>query len=223
MINCLIIDDEPLAREVLEAYVQEISGLNLLGSCKNALEAKELMGRENVDLIFLDINMPEVSGISFYKTLVHKPKVIFTTAYPEYALEGFELAAVDYLLKPFSFERFEKAVTKFHKDALPDNDYILFKADKRIHKIDFKQILYFESIGDYVKVILEDSKNLIISDSLKKLEGKLPPDFTRIHKSYIISIPKLEYIEGNQIKLGDKKLPIGQSYREKLKEVLRKG
>lgn len=223
MINCLIVDDEPLAREVLESYVQEISALKLVGACKSAIEARALLNQQAIDLIFLDINMPEVSGISFYKTLVNKPKVIFTTAYPEYAIEGFELSAVDYLLKPFSFERFEKAVRKVNAGTIQENDFIMLKADKKIHKVDFSQILYFESIGDYVKVILKEGKNLIIADTLKKLEEALPADFIRIHKSYIISIPDLQYIEGNQVRLSDANLPIGQSYRDKLKKILGKG
>lgn len=222
MINCLIVDDEPLAREVLESYVNEIAELKLVGSCKNALEAKELLNKIEVELIFLDINMPEISGITFYKTLVKKPKVIFTTAYPEYALEGFELDAVDYLLKPFSFDRFEKAVEKVSKSAVGGLDFIMLKADKRMHKINFEQILYFESIGDYVKVILKEGKNLIIAETLKKLEEKLPVDFIRIHKSYIISLPDLRYIEGNQVHLDNRNIPIGQSYRDALKKILGK-
>lgn len=223
MIRCLIVDDEPLAREVLESYVNEIPEMRLVSSCKSALEAKKLLSAEEIDLIFLDINMPEVSGLSFYKTLVKKPRVIFTTAYAEHAVEGFELDAIDYLLKPFSFERFEKSVKKVLQTTNDSHEYIMFKVDKRIHKVDYNQIQYFKSIGDYVKVILLDKQTLIISDTLKKLEQQLPGDFMRVHKSYIISIPKLEFIEGNTIKLGDSQIPIGQSYREKVNETFRRG
>lgn len=222
MIKCLIVDDEPLARDVLESYVTEAPELQLVASCKDALEAAELMKKEKIDLLFLDINMPKLSGINFYKTLVHKPKVIFTTAYPDYAVEGFELDAVDYLLKPFSFERFKKSIAKVTPDSLQDSSFIMLKADKKTHKIDYKTISHFESIGDYVKVFLANGKVLIVSDTLKKLELELPgSDFLRVHKSFIISISKLEFIEGNQMQLDGVKIPIGQSYREKVNELFK--
>lgn len=224
MIKCLIIDDEPLARDVLESYVAEVPELQLIASCKDAMEAGAVLKEQKVDLLFLDINMPKLSGINFYKTLVHKPQVIFTTAYPDHAVEGFELEAIDYLLKPFSFERFMKAVNKIKPVShTPSSDYIMLKADKKTHKINYDQITHFESIGDYVKVYLQDGKVLIVSDTLKKLEEELPNQvFMRVHKSYIISIPKLEYIEGNQIQLSGIKIPIGQSYRDKMNETFRK-
>lgn len=223
MIRCLIIDDEPPAREVLESYVEDLPKLQLVASCSNAIEALEWLDRESIDLIFLDINMPKLSGINFYKSLITKPKVIFTTAYAEHAVEGFELEALDYLLKPFSFERFIKAVNKVETGKKEEpNNFIMLKADKKNHKVNFDQIRYFESIGDYVKVHLKDSKTLIISETLRKLEEILPNSFLRVHKTYIISIPHLEYVEGNQIQLGKTKIPIGQSYRDKVNEVFRK-
>ena len=223
MIRCLVIDDEPLARDVLESYIEEIDHLQLVKSCKDAIEASNVLKEEEVDLLFLDINMPKLSGISFYKTLVHKPKVIFTTAYPDHAVEGFELEAIDYLLKPFSFDRFQRAVNKLPTTKNPINDdFIMLKADKRNHKVDFEKILYFESIGDYVKVFLDEGKTLIISETLRKLEELLPSSFLRIHKSYIISISSIEYVEGNQIQLNDIKIPIGQSYRDNVNNVLKK-
>ncbi len=222
MIKCIIVDDEPLARELLESYVEEIGTLEWVASCKDATEASLILKKEKIDLLFLDINMPKQSGINFYKTLVHKPQVIFTTAYPDHAVEGFELNAVDYLLKPFSFERFEKAVAKVTSLVSSAEDFIMLKADKRMHKINYENIMYFESIGDYVKVHLKEGNNLIISETLRKLEDMLPSTFMRIHKSYIISIKYVEYIEGNQIKLGETKIPIGQSYRDKVNEVFRK-
>ena len=224
MIKCLIIDDEPLAREVLEEYVADLPMLQLVASCTNAVEALQRINKETIDLIFLDINMPKLSGIHFYKSLTHKPQVIFTTAYADHAIEGFELDAVDYLLKPFSFDRFLKAVNKVSSsnNNEPHSDFIMLKADKKSHKIDYDQIIYFESIGDYVKVHLKGSKTLIISETLRKLEEILPSSFLRIHKSYIISLSHLQYLEGNRAKIGDTKIPIGQSYRDKVNEVLGK-
>lgn len=223
VIKCLIVDDEPLAREVLESYIGDLPSLKLIASCNDAVEALSWLKQEPIDLLFLDINMPKLSGINFYKSLSKKPKVIFTTAYTDYAVEGFELEAIDYLLKPFSFDRFIKAVNKVQLDSVESSvDFIMLKADKKNHKINFDQIIYFESIGDYVKVHIEEGKTLIISETLRKLEEILPPSFLRVHKSYIIALKHLEYLEGNQAKIGETKIPIGQSYRDKVNELLRK-
>ncbi|MEO9483554.1 MAG: LytTR family DNA-binding domain-containing protein [Ekhidna sp.] len=224
MTRCLIIDDEPLAREVLESYVKDFPSLQLLASCEDAISALGWINQDQVDLIFLDINMPRLSGINFYKSLTKKPKVIFTTAYSDHAVEGFELEAIDYLLKPFSFERFVKAVNKVRLDTSENShtDFIMLKADKKNHKINFDQMIYFESIGDYVKAHLKEGKTLIINETLRKLEELLPSIFIRVHKSFIISIPHLEYLEGNQAKIGETKIPIGQSYRDKVNEILKK-
>ena len=167
--------------------------------------------------------MPKLSGINFYKSLNQKPMVVFTTAYPEFAVEGFELDATDYLLKPFSFERFVKAVNKVKEKSIyqtdTDEKYILLKADRKVYKVDFSEILFFEALGDYVKAHLQD-KVLIVTTTLKKLMEELPSSaFMRTHKSYIIAKSKIEYLEGNQIQLPQHKIPIGQSYRE---EVLKK-
>lgn len=224
MIKCLIVDDEPLAREVLESYVEDLPSLELVASCTDAMEALGWLNDEQIDLLFLDINMPKLSGINFYKSLSRKPKVIFTTAYSDHAVEGFELEAVDYLLKPFSFERFIKAVNKVKVDATENigADFIMLKADKKMHKINFDQILYFESIGDYVKVHLNEAKTLIIGETLRKLESALPNEFIRVHKSFIIALKHLEYLEGNQAKIGEIKIPIGQSYRENVSKIIGK-
>lgn len=223
MIRCIIVDDEPLARDVLESYVSDLPSLHLVASCEDAVEALGYINKESVDLIFLDINMPKLSGINFYKSLAKKPKVIFTTAYADHALEGFELEAVDYLLKPFSFERFIKAVNKVKiEHPFSEPDFIMLKADKKNHKVNFDQIVYFESIGDYVKVHLNTNKTLIINETLRKLEGLLPKAFIRIHKSYIIALDHLAYLEGNQAKIGETKIPIGQSYRDKVNAILKK-
>lgn len=224
MIKCIIVDDEPLARDVLESYIEDLPSLQLIATCSDAVEALGVLDSETVDLIFLDINMPKLSGINFYKSLSHRPKVIFTTAYADHAVEGFELEAVDYLLKPFSFERFVKAVNKVKVTSSESNsaDFIMLKADKKNHKINFDQILYFESIGDYVKVHLKEGKTLIISETLRKLEELLPTTFLRVHKTYIIALNHLEYLEGNQVKIGETKIPIGQSYRDKVNDTLKK-
>jgi len=194
--------------------------------CLDAFEAMEVLEKESVDLLFLDINMPKLSGVNFYKSLNQKPEVIFTTAYPEFAVEGFELNAIDYLMKPIPFERFVKAIQKV-KDKLGDSkkeetsqDHILLKADKKIYRTPFEEILYCEALGDYVKVHLT-SKTLIITTTLKGILADLPSDqFMRTHKSYIINKTKFEYIEGNQIKIDKHMVSIGQSYREKVLMVL---
>ena len=218
--NCLIVDDEPLSREVLRNYIYDHPDLELAGECKDAFEAMGDLEQKAIDLIFLDINMPKLSGINFYKSLNQKPMVIFTTAYPEFAVEGFELDAVDYLLKPFSFERFIKAVNKA-KGKLPaaekeSTDFIMLKADKKMYRTAYDDILFFESLGDYVKVHTKE-RVLIIASTLKKLLTELPESrFLRTHKSYIISMSSVEYIEGNQIKIGEQMVSIGQAYREEV-------
>lgn len=222
MIRCLIIDDEPLSRNVLKTFVSDHPDLTLVGECKDAFEAMEALSIESVDLLFLDINMPKLSGVNFYKSLNQKPQVIFTTAYSEFAVDGFELNAIDYLMKPIAFERFIQAIQKV-KDKLGGvqkeenfHDYILLKADKKIYRTPFNDILYCEALGDYVKVNLAD-KTLIVTTTMKKLLSDLPSDsFIRTHKSYIINKSKFEYIEGNQIKIGDHMVSIGQSYREEV-------
>ncbi len=223
--KCLIIDDEPLSRDVIRNYVNDHPELQLEGECKDAFEAMAALESSKVDLIFLDINMPKLSGINFYKSLNQKPLVIFTTAYPEFAVEGFELDAVDYLLKPFSFERFIKAVNKAKgKVAVPEketSDYMMLKADKKMYRTAYDDILFFESLGDYVKVYTR-GRVLIIAGTLKKLLSELPATrFLRTHKSYIISMAQVEYIEGNQIKIGEHIVSIGQAYREEVMSRLK--
>lgn len=226
MIKCLIVDDEPLSRQVLKGFVSDHPDLELAGECKDALEAMSFLEKHGVDLLFLDINMPKLSGVNFYKTLQNKPEVIFTTAYSEFAVEGFELNAIDYLMKPIAFERFIKAIQKA-KDKLGQNsssspvqDYIMLKADKKMYRTPFEDILFCEALGDYVKVHLSD-KVLIVTTTMKKLLTELPEQiFLRTHKSYIINKTKVEYIEGNQIKIGEGMVSIGQSYREEVLKAL---
>lgn len=227
MIRCLIIDDEPLSRNILKTFVSDHPDLELVGECKDAFEAMDTLNKHSVDLLFLDINMPKLSGVNFYKSLNQKPEVVFTTAYPEFAVDGFELNAVDYLMKPIAFERFVQAVQRV-KEKLGQSpvqglvqDHILLKADKKVYRTSFENILFCEALGDYVKVHLTD-KVLIITVTMKKLLSELPADqFIRTHKSYIINQTKFEYIEGNQIKIGTHSVSIGQSYREEVLKVLK--
>lgn len=222
--KCIIVEDEPLAQNVLKKYIADHPSLELVGTCTDALEAQVVLNKHDVQLIFLDINLPKLSGINFIKTLLQSPLIIFTTAYPEFAVEGFELNAVDYLLKPFSFERFLKAVNKVvEKLNNPmvskkeeKNSYIFFRSDKKIHKVDLENILYIEAIGDYMKVIT-DSGQLIINETMKNLQEELPAgSFIRVHKSFIISRSKIKYIEGNYVQIEDKSIPIGATYRNEV-------
>lgn len=230
MINAIIVDDEPLARDILETFVEKIGSINLVGKCQNAIEANQLLKSEKVDLIFLDIQMPELSGIEFLKSLSNPPQVIFTTAYPEYAIEGFELNAVDYLLKPISFERFMKATnkaeaalkqTEANEDV--DDDYFFVKADKKLVKINHEDILFIEGLKDYV-IIKQYEGRVITLQTMKSLEAKLPDTkFMRVHRSYIANIGSIQAVEGNIIYLNDPKkttIPIGKNYRDQLLEVI---
>ncbi|HET6766403.1 MAG TPA: LytTR family DNA-binding domain-containing protein [Chitinophagaceae bacterium] len=219
--KCLIIEDEPLAQNVLKKYIGEHPTLELIAVCNDALEAQGILTGENIHLLFLDINLPKLSGINFIKTLTRPPLIIFTTAYPEFAVEGFELNAVDYLLKPFSFERFLKAVNKAmekldiaNQNREGNKTSVLFlKADKKIHRIELEDIHYIEAIGDYMKVVT-DSGQLIINETMKKLQEELPErSFIRVHKSFIISRDRIKYIEGNYVQVEDKSIPIGATYR----------
>ena len=236
-LKCLIVDDEPLAQDILVKYVGDCPSLELSKVCSDALEAGEFIRTHPVDLIFLDINMPRLSGIRFVKTLNHPVLIIFTTAYPEFAAEGFDTDAVDYLVKPFSFERFMKAVNKAaewaefrkkketpqDKESNQNPEYILLRADKKIFKINFNDILYFESIGDYIKVFCID-KMIVIHETVKNLISQLPVNqFIRIHKSYIVSVTKIRLIEGNQVYVEGKKIPIGLVFKAELLKRLNPG
>lgn len=238
MINVIIVDDEPLAQDVLETYIEKIPELKLVKKCSNALEANEALKSGDVDLMFLDIQMPQLTGIDFLKTLTKPPLVIFTTAYDNYAIEGFELNALDYLLKPISLERFMKAVNKAmdqlelqRRDAgssseMEGEDYIFVKADKKLVKINYKDILYIEGLKDYV-IIRMDASRVITLQTMKSLEEKLPQQmFKRIHRSYIINLEKINAIIGNMVEVIEKNqpkhLPIGKNYREELLEIVNK-
>jgi DNA-binding LytR/AlgR family response regulator len=225
-IKALIIDDEPLARNVIKEYAKKIPSLQILGECEDAICAHQMLQTKLVDLIFLDINMPKLSGIEFLKSLKNPPLVIFTTAYSEYAMDGYELNIIDYLKKPFSFERFCKAYFRAEELLLlkktatnnetenTQSEFIFIKSDKKSIKVNITDISYIEGLGDYIKVYINDKK-LVTNLSMKKIENLLPAKlFYRIHKSYIISINKIESIEGNMVKINNIKLPIGNSYRQ---------
>ena len=244
-INTIIVDDEPLAQDVLQTHIDQMPELNLIKRCSNALEANEILKKEQVDLMFLDIQMPQLTGIDFLKTLKNPPIVIFTTAYPNYALEGFELNALDYLLKPISLDRFMKATNKAIDQinlqrgvsnqasgtpaAAPQEDgegFIFVKADKKLIKIKYNEILYIEGLKDYVIIRLE--KNRVITlQTMKSLEEKLPSHlFQRIHRSYIVSLDKINAVVGNMVEVMEKgaakHLPIGKNYRDDLLAIVNK-
>lgn len=227
--TCLIVDDEQLARKLLEEFVSKIPSLQLKGMCKNPLEAMEIIREEHIDIIFLDIQMPELTGVEFIKTLKQKPAIIFTTAYSEYALEGYQLDVIDYLVKPFPLDRFIKAVNKaidfidLKKKAEDhvgkDSEYILLHADHKIYKVQLSEIQYIEGLKEYVSYFTP-GKRIIVLQSLKSIEETLPSDqFIRVHRSYIVPIRKIKTLEGNQVQIGEKLIPIGRSYKE---EVLKR-
>ncbi len=232
-IKCIVVDDEPLAQRVLEKYISSLSSLELLKKCNNALEAMSFLHQNKVDLMFLDIKMPELTGIEFLKTLTHPPQIIITTAYSEYALQGYEYSVTDYLLKPFSFERFLKAVNKVTNRKVENNstlsanreiadDFIFLKADKIDYKILFSEIKYIEGCGNYIKVFT-NNKMLMVAETLTTIEKNLPTElFVRTHKSYIVSIKKIDQIEGNIIRIGTSVIPIGNYYRMHVNTILDK-
>ncbi len=235
MIKAIIVDDEPLAHVVLETYISQMPNIELVAKCENAFEANEVLRNQHVDLIFLDIQMPQLSGVDFLKTLSNPPCVIFTTAYPDYAVEGFELNAVDYLLKPISLERFLKAVNKVSdkinskksdEAASHDvaEDFFFVKADKKLVKVNFEEILYIEGLKDYV-IIRQENGRVITLQTMKSLEDRLPESkFKRVHRSYIVNIKKITAILGNMVELMEggklKQLPIGKNYRDELLEMI---
>ena len=225
--KCIAVDDEPLALNLIEDFAKKIPFLNYIKSCKNAFEAIDIIQKEHIDLIFLDINMPDISGIELIKNIAHKPLVIFTTAYSEYAVQGFELSAVDYLIKPFLFERFFKAVNKAYEQYNLKNkktisvtqeksfaeDYIFVKADYSSVKIYLKDILYLEGLKDYVKIHTKEKKILTLI-TMKKIEEKLPSsNFIRVHRSFIVAIDKIESIQRNRIIINSIWIPVGNSYK----------
>ena len=222
MASCLIVDDEPLSRDVLKKYIAEVQDLELMAECRNTAEASHQLNTESIDILFLDINMPGLSGISFARSLTSAPLIIFTTAYPEYAVEGFELDATDYLVKPFSFERFLKAINRAmerlhenNRDS-PTSGKVLVKADKKLYALQFSDILYLEGRGDYIR-IRTDQQSLVVHDTIKNFLTCLPEEeCMRIHKSFVINLKRIEYLEGNQVRIGEHTIPLSPMHREEL-------
>ncbi|GAA5225415.1 LytR/AlgR family response regulator transcription factor [Membranihabitans marinus] len=228
MIKTIIVDDEPLAQEILETYIANYEDFELVGTCNNALDANKILKEQEVDVMFLDIQMPQLNGIDFLKILENPPLVVFTTAFKEYALEGFELEAVDYLLKPISKERFEKAIDKVRQDLGKNTeafeDSIFVKSDKKLHRLHFDEIFYIEGLKDYVIIKTEISK-IVTLQTMKSLEEKLSShNFIRIHRSYIVNLDKIKSVEGNYLELIIKnervKLPIGKNYKDDLLDIV---
>jgi DNA-binding LytR/AlgR family response regulator len=218
--KCIIVDDEPPAIKVLKKYIESVPQLEICGTCKNAFEALELLTKERVDLIFLDIHMPKLIGTEFLKTLHHPPKIIFTTAHKGFAIEAFELDAVDYLLKPISFERFLKAVNKvlqinypLAKTPTPTVSFVYFRADRKMIKVFLKDIQYIESYKDYVVIHMEDGEGLRVKITLNHVEEMLPVNqFLRIHRSFIVSVDKITAFTKTDVEIGRTELPIGKSF-----------
>lgn len=231
-VRCIIVDDEPLAQEVIERYVQNIRDLELVKICSNALEAFEVLHTGQVDLMFLDISMPVISGLDFLRSLRKAPAVIITTAHPDFALEGYELNVADYLVKPVSMERFMKAVNKAIEliqarspvvttveSKSPRADYMFVKSDQKLVKITFSEIEYIEGMKDYVKIFTRD-KMIVTLHTMKFFEASLPSGFVRIHKSYIVNLDAIRSISGNEMEIRQTRLPIGSSYKDQLMKIV---
>jgi len=234
MIKAIIVDDEPLALDVLETYIEQMPEIELVQKCENAFEPNDALKNNDIDLMFLDIQMPQLTGIDFLKSLKNPPAVIFTTAYPDYAVEGFELDAVDYLLKPISLDRFMKAVNKVSakiaqpkpdgKSTEEGSDYFFVKADKKLVKVDFDNIIYVEGLKDYV-ILRQEEGRVITLQTMKSLEARLPStSFRRVHRSYIVNTTKIRAVVGNMLEVIEKgqtkHLPIGKNYREDLLAII---
>ena len=223
-VNCMIVDDEELARELLEAHISQLTGFNVIASCANAIEASEVIREKSVDLLFLDIEMPVLKGTDFYKNLLNKPKVIFTTAYRDYALDGFELDAVDYLLKPIVFARFFQAIERFNTLNSPLNsasnvektiktpEHIFIRKDRKQVKIDLNEILYVQGLKDYIKIHLTSGSH-IIKQTLSSFAETHSSKFLRVHRSYIVNRDQVTAYSKHDIEIGDIEIPIGEIYR----------
>jgi DNA-binding LytR/AlgR family response regulator len=233
MYRCIIIDDEPIAIRVIKNHLSVFTNFEIVAECNNALEAMPILAKEKIDLLFCDIQMPQISGVDFVRTLQHPPKVIFTTAYRDYAVDAFELNVVDYLLKPISFERFTKAINYFlelqsaQKEETnmvasePENrEFIFLKADKKHYKVNLTDVLYFESLGDYVIAFTTNNK-IVTKERISHLSESLPKDhFIQIHRSYIVSIDKIESVGPGFVEINQKKLPVGRNYKPELSKLL---
>lgn len=233
-ISCIIVDDEPVAREVIEAHLSKINSVKIIGSCGSGGKAFSLINEHKVDLIFLDINMPEISGLSFARSINSDIKIIFTTAYREYAIDGFDLQAVDYLLKPISFERLLRAVSSYHKihfnregqkldeDKKEQNEFIFVRADRKMIRINLNEISYIESLSDYLK-IHTSTHPVVIRETISNLEKELPKSmFLRTHRSFIVSLAALESYTNEYLEVNGKTIPISRSYKSSVLDKLEK-
>jgi len=222
-ISCIIVDDEVSSQRVLQHFIDKTEVLELKHICNNAHEAfTYLQLHTGIDLLFLDINMPNQSGLDFYKSLQHPPKVIFTTAYPQYAVDGFEVNAIDYLLKPFAYERFLKAINKViqhNNDTNIAEDFLILKENKALHKVFFKDILFVEAFGDYVKVHTK-TKTIITHSTFTKLTDALPNYFLRTHKSFSVNMDKMQQLSGNTIVINNHNIPIGKTHKDTVLKAL---
>jgi len=225
MIRCIIVDDEPLAQEVLEAHIKRFGRLEIFAKCPNALEAFKMLHKENIELMFLDIRMPAINGIEFLRSLKSPPKVIFTTAYSEYALTGFELDGIDYLLKPISYERFEKSMEKLFRiypdERIQQKQYTYFKVSGKLVKVMHTELLYAQSVKDYI--LLKTTKgNLLTYMTMKNLAGLLPADtFARVHRSYLVNMNYIEVMDKNILNVAGTNITIGENYRDNLQLIHR--
>jgi DNA-binding LytR/AlgR family response regulator len=230
--NCIALDDEPLALDIIEAYVKKHPELNLVTRCNNAEEATEILKNHPIDLMFLDIQMPGINGLNFIRSLEQKPLFMFTTAYSEYAIDGFELDAIDYLLKPIAYDRFEKAVEKAKEyysiknnlDVIEsdlENEYIFVKANQQLVKLSYGEILYVEAFADYVKIFLNDRK-IVTLQTMKKMESKLPKDiFSRVHRSFIVNRKAVESFSTSICEVNGVKIPVGKSYKNDFVQLMK--
>ena len=228
--RCLLVDDEPLALKVLENHIESIPHLEVTATCQNAFHAMEVLQQQPIDLMFLDIQMPKLIGTSFLRTLRNPPKVIFTTAFKEYAVDAFDLDAVDYLLKPVSLERLVRAVNKLSMEAVPQageakkileqEGFAYFRADRKMVKVKYDDILYIESMKDYVKVVRSHEKPLLVKQSISSLEDMLPSnEFIRVHRSFIVAIKKIAAFTNHDIEIGGVEIPIGRLYSQQIERL----
>ena len=230
--KCIIVDDEPLARELIRGHIQKLENFEIVGECSNAIKAMETMRNHSIDLMFLDIKMPQISGIEFLKTQKNPPKVIITTAYSQYALDGFELDVVDYLMKPVTFERFFKAINKYfatktqqdislvNENEFDNHAFIYVKENKKIIKIYLREIHFIEGLNEYIRIHTDNSR-VVVKSSLMSIENKLPSElFIRVHKSYIVSIPRIRAFNATTIELENANVRIGRSYKNQVFNAL---
>lgn len=229
ILNCLVVDDEPLSIRVIEKYLKELPQFKLVASCTDAFQAMPYLSEQQIDLLFLDINMPKLSGLSLLKSLQQAPLVIITTAYPEFAVESFELEVLDYLVKPISFDRFIKATSKalrqkeIHrhlKQQTPAVSHLMVKADRKLFQLKTEQIQYLQAYGDYVKIYTKEGM-FLPKETLNQIEARLPKEqFIRVHRSFVVAGTAIKYLEGNFVFIGNEKIPVGKTYRQKVLNYL---